>query len=279
MQWLARRLQIFGVHVHVGVRAPEKAIPIVNALCQYVPHFLALSASSPFWVGCDTGLASSRTKVFEGMPTAGLPYQLSGWDEFENYMETLISTQRDRERARGLVGHPPAPGLRHRRAAHLRRAADPRRDRRGRRAVAVPGRAVRHPARPRLHPADAGELGAAGEQVAGGPLRPGRRHRRRREGHRPAGAAGDPRPGRGPHPDGEAAGLRGRAAPTSSGCSPSAPPTSGSGRWPPRTGGDLDAVVDSLLGRDAGRPARGGAGRRLAGPVPGPADCAGGHAA
>jgi carboxylate-amine ligase len=92
MQWLARRLQIFGVHVHVGVRAPEKAIPIVNALCQYVPHFLALSASSPFWKGADTGLASARTKVFESMPTAGLPYQLSGWDEFETYMETLIST-------------------------------------------------------------------------------------------------------------------------------------------------------------------------------------------
>jgi carboxylate-amine ligase len=92
MQWLARRLQIFGVHVHVGVRSPEKAIPIVNALCQYVPHFLALSASSPFWGGCDTGLASARTKVFESMPTAGLPYQLSGWDEFETYMETLIST-------------------------------------------------------------------------------------------------------------------------------------------------------------------------------------------
>jgi carboxylate-amine ligase len=92
MQWLARRLQIFGVHVHVGVRSPDKVIPIVNALCQYVPHFLALSSSSPFWVGCDTGLASARTKVFESMPTAGLPYQLSGWDEFETYMETLIST-------------------------------------------------------------------------------------------------------------------------------------------------------------------------------------------
>ncbi|TQN41475.1 carboxylate-amine ligase [Blastococcus colisei] len=92
MQWLARRLQIFGVHVHVGVRSPDKAIPVVNALCQYIPHFLALSSSSPFWVGCDTGLASSRTKVFESMPTAGLPYQLSGWDEFETYMETLIST-------------------------------------------------------------------------------------------------------------------------------------------------------------------------------------------
>jgi carboxylate-amine ligase len=92
MQWPARRLQIFGVHVHVGVRAPDKVIPMVNALSQYVPHFLALSASSPFWGGCDTGLASARTKIFEGMPTAGLPYQLSGWEAFEHYMETLIST-------------------------------------------------------------------------------------------------------------------------------------------------------------------------------------------
>ncbi|MGY1857111.1 glutamate--cysteine ligase [Modestobacter sp. SYSU DS0290] len=91
MQWPARRLQIFGVHVHVGVRSPDKAMPIVNALLQYVPHFLALSASSPFWSGCDTGLASVRTKVFEGMPTAGLPYQLTDWAGFEEYMGTLIA--------------------------------------------------------------------------------------------------------------------------------------------------------------------------------------------
>lgn len=93
MQWLARRLQIFGVHVHVGVRAPEKSIPINNALMAYIPHFLALSASSPFWLGSDTGLASARSKVFEGLPTAGLPYALSGWDAFEDYMETLISSR------------------------------------------------------------------------------------------------------------------------------------------------------------------------------------------
>lgn len=92
MQWLARRLQIFGVHIHVGVRSPEKAIPIVNALTAYVPHFLALSASSPYWVGHDTGLASARSKVFEGLPTAGLPYQLSGWAEFEELMGTLVSS-------------------------------------------------------------------------------------------------------------------------------------------------------------------------------------------
>ncbi len=91
-QWLARQLQIFGVHVHVGVRSPEKSIPIVNALTTYIPHFLALSASSPYWIGHDTGLASSRSKVFEGLPTAGLPFQLADWAEFEQYMETLIKT-------------------------------------------------------------------------------------------------------------------------------------------------------------------------------------------
>ena len=93
MQWLARRLQIFGIHVHVGVRSAEKAIAIANALCTYIPHFLALSASSPYWMGRDTGLASSRSKVFEGLPTAGLPYQLSGWDEFEAFMTTLVSAR------------------------------------------------------------------------------------------------------------------------------------------------------------------------------------------
>src|SRR5581483_9947487 len=59
-QWMARQLQIFGVHVHCGIRSPEKAIPIVNALLFYLPHFLALSASSPYWIGSDTGLASYR---------------------------------------------------------------------------------------------------------------------------------------------------------------------------------------------------------------------------
>ncbi|MGH9222446.1 MAG: glutamate--cysteine ligase [Acidimicrobiales bacterium] len=91
MQWVARRMQIFGVHFHVGVRSAEKVIATANALRAYIPHFLALSASSPFWVGTDTGMASSRTTVFENLPTAGLPYVLKGWDEFEAFMATLIS--------------------------------------------------------------------------------------------------------------------------------------------------------------------------------------------
>ncbi len=93
MQWLARRLQIFGVHFHVGVRSAEKSIAIANALTAYIPHFLALSASSPYWHGRDTGLASSRSKVFENLPTAGLPYRLNDWSEFEQFMETLVNAQ------------------------------------------------------------------------------------------------------------------------------------------------------------------------------------------
>src|SRR5438552_9908881 len=93
MQWPARQLLIFGIHVHVGVQSPEKAIAIANALSTYIPHFLALSASSPYWMGQDTGLASSRSKVFEALPTAGLPYQLSNWTEFEQFMTTLVSAK------------------------------------------------------------------------------------------------------------------------------------------------------------------------------------------
>ena len=90
LQWLARRIQTFGVHVHVGLRDGSKAIPIVNALAAYLPHFLALTASSPFWGGHDTGLASSRAVIFGGLPTAGPPHQLADWSEFEEYMDTLL---------------------------------------------------------------------------------------------------------------------------------------------------------------------------------------------
>jgi glutamate---cysteine ligase / carboxylate-amine ligase len=90
MQWLARRIQTFGVHVHVGLRDGSRAIPIVNALAAYLPHFLALTASSPFWDGHDTGLASSRAIIFGGLPTAGPPHLLADWSEFEEYMDTLL---------------------------------------------------------------------------------------------------------------------------------------------------------------------------------------------
>ncbi|MBA3431130.1 MAG: glutamate--cysteine ligase [Actinobacteria bacterium] len=89
-QWTARRLLIFGVHTHVGVGSGEEAIAISNSLGTFIPHFLALSSSSPFWQGRDTGLASIRSKIFESLPTAGLPYQMQNWGQFQRFMRTLI---------------------------------------------------------------------------------------------------------------------------------------------------------------------------------------------
>jgi carboxylate-amine ligase len=93
MQWMARRLQIFGIHYHVGVRSAEKSIIVANALQFYLAHLLALSASSPYWEGHDTGLASCRVKVFEGLPTAGLPPVIEDWADFEQFMHTLVSAE------------------------------------------------------------------------------------------------------------------------------------------------------------------------------------------
>ncbi len=90
VQWPARRLMIFGLHVHVGVGSGEKAIAIFNSLTSFIPHLLALSASSPYWLSEDTGMASVRVKVFESLPTAGLPYRLINWAEFTRFMKTLI---------------------------------------------------------------------------------------------------------------------------------------------------------------------------------------------
>ncbi len=89
-QWTARRLLIFGVHTHVGVKSGEEAIAVGNSLGTFIPHFLALSSSSPFWQGRDTGLASTRSKIFESLPTAGLPYQMENWGQFQRFMRTLI---------------------------------------------------------------------------------------------------------------------------------------------------------------------------------------------
>ncbi len=92
IQWPARRLQIHGVHFHVGVGGKERAIQIMNSLMDYLPHFVALSAASPFWEGEDTGLASVRTKIFEAMPTAGLPSHFADWAAFEQFIESMIAT-------------------------------------------------------------------------------------------------------------------------------------------------------------------------------------------
>lgn len=92
MQWPARRLLTCGLHVHVGVPDGRAAIAVLNELKRHLPVFLALSSSSPYFEGEDSGLASARAKVFEGLPTAGLPPELRDWDDFETFMSTLLES-------------------------------------------------------------------------------------------------------------------------------------------------------------------------------------------
>jgi carboxylate-amine ligase len=91
-QWIARRLLIFGLHVHVGMRDGDQTIATMNALLPYSAHLLALSAASPFWDGVDTGLASARVTVFEALPTAGVPPRLESWAAFEQLHDRLLAT-------------------------------------------------------------------------------------------------------------------------------------------------------------------------------------------
>ena len=90
LQEMARRLITFGLHVHVGVDSGDKAVMICDRIMQHLPTLLALSASSPFWQGRDTGLASYRSKLMESLPTAGLPTLMRNWSEYVwlvNHME------------------------------------------------------------------------------------------------------------------------------------------------------------------------------------------------
>ncbi|MEV7758523.1 glutamate--cysteine ligase [Microbacterium sp. NPDC089180] len=91
-QWWGRNMMIWGIHVHIGVDDVDKVIPIVNALTVFLPHLQALSASSPFWAGERTGYASNRALVFQQLPTAGLPWQLQTWDDFEGYLDDMVRT-------------------------------------------------------------------------------------------------------------------------------------------------------------------------------------------
>lgn len=91
-QWWGRNMMIWGIHVHVGVEDVNKVFPIINALAAYLPHLQALSASSPFWAGERTGYASNRALVFQQLPTAGLPWPLQDWAEFEAYLDDMVGT-------------------------------------------------------------------------------------------------------------------------------------------------------------------------------------------
>ncbi len=91
-QWWGRNMMIWGIHVHIGVEDQRKVFPIINALTGFLPHLQSIAASSPFWAGERTGYASNRALVFQQLPTAGLPWPLQDWSQFEAYLEDMVRT-------------------------------------------------------------------------------------------------------------------------------------------------------------------------------------------
>ena len=93
MRTVMRRLVISGMHVHVGVSDNDLRIDLMNQTSYFLPHLLALSCSSPFWHGVDTGLKSYRKIVFKGPPRTGLPEQFASWSEYQRHINVLIETE------------------------------------------------------------------------------------------------------------------------------------------------------------------------------------------
>lgn len=87
--WLAYQENIFGLHFHVGVPGGDEAIGLINLLCPYLPHLLALSANSPFWEGVDTEFASIRSVLFRPAAHAGVPQHFASWGEFSHYCKVM----------------------------------------------------------------------------------------------------------------------------------------------------------------------------------------------
>jgi glutamate---cysteine ligase / carboxylate-amine ligase len=92
MRIVARANLIFGLHVHVGIEDKETAIHIMNAARYFVPHILALSTNSPFWLGDETGLKSYRCKVFDKFPRTNIPDYFPSWGEYESFINLLVKT-------------------------------------------------------------------------------------------------------------------------------------------------------------------------------------------
>ena len=90
MQAAARRLLICGMHVHVGIEENELRIDLMNQMSYFLPHLLALSCSSPFWEGRDTGLKSYRLTVFDALPRTGIPERFASYAEYERHIRILM---------------------------------------------------------------------------------------------------------------------------------------------------------------------------------------------
>src|ERR1700727_3473911 len=92
LQQVARANLIFGLHVHVGIEDKETAIRVMNSMRYFLPHILALSTNSPFWMGIQTGYKSYRCKVFERFPRTAIPDVFANWAEYETFVNLLVKT-------------------------------------------------------------------------------------------------------------------------------------------------------------------------------------------
>lgn len=92
MQVLARSLLIFGMHIHIGIENRETQIKIMNEIRYFLPHILALTVSSPFWTGINTGLKSYRSKIFERFPRTNIPEAFNSWSEYDSFTRLLVKT-------------------------------------------------------------------------------------------------------------------------------------------------------------------------------------------
>ena len=92
LQYVARRLLIFGMHIHVGIPDRELRIDTMNQISYFMPHVLALSSSSPFWMGDNTGLKSYRSIVFSELPRTGIPDRFDSAVEYDHFIRTMIKT-------------------------------------------------------------------------------------------------------------------------------------------------------------------------------------------
>ncbi len=90
LQGVVRRLLICGMHVHVEIGDEDLRIDLMNQVTYFLPHLLALSASSPFWHGADTGLKSYRPAVFRSLPRTGLPDEFQDWSHYQRYVDVLV---------------------------------------------------------------------------------------------------------------------------------------------------------------------------------------------
>ncbi len=91
-QWIIKRMAVYGLHVHIGMLNADECIRFNNYLIQFLPHLIALSASSPFWRGNDTGLNASRPTTYEAHPTAGMPILVNNWSQFLILYDQLLQT-------------------------------------------------------------------------------------------------------------------------------------------------------------------------------------------